>query len=114
MAREERQAALLEKRRFWKEHIDGWQLSGLSQSEYCRRNDLKFDRFVYWRRTFIRPTASKASSIIEIPISAGFTRAVSLGPSPLRLVVGNHYRIEVERDFDPVALRQLIHTLGRL
>jgi hypothetical protein len=32
----------------------------------------------------------------------------------LRLVVGNQYRIEVERDFDPVALQQLLCTLERL
>jgi len=114
MTRKECEAALLEKRRFWKEHIDSWQLSGLSQSEYCRRSDLKFDRFVYWRKKFIPPAASETSSIVEIPFSVGYSAAVSLRLSPLRLAVGDAFRIEVERDFDPVALRQLIHTLGRL
>jgi hypothetical protein len=32
----------------------------------------------------------------------------------LRLLVGDQYQIAVERDFDPMALRQLIGVLDRL
>jgi hypothetical protein len=39
---------------------------------------------------------------------------VPSSPKPLRLVVGDDRRIEVERGFDPIALQQLVHTLERM
>ena len=30
-----------QKRTFWKNHIDSWQHSGLSQPEYCKQHELK-------------------------------------------------------------------------
>jgi hypothetical protein len=104
-----RQEEVAEKRRYWKEHLDSWQVSGLTQVEYCRKNDLSRFRFQYWKRRF-QPSAS-LPSFIELPLSA------VVGQKPyqaLRLVVGNHYQIAVERDFDPMALKQLIGVLDRL
>ena len=31
---------LEQKRAFWKQHIDSWQETGLTQAEYCRRHNL--------------------------------------------------------------------------
>jgi len=112
MTKQQRHEALEEKRRAWQQHIQSWRQSGLTQIGYCRRHDLKFHSFVYWRDKFIPKTATTASGFVEIPtgLSAlGFARS-----SGLQLAVGQRYRIQVHRDFDPVALRQLLHVLGQL
>jgi len=116
MANEERTAELEALRRYWKEQIENWQKSGLSQSEFCRRYNLKFHRFVYWRKRFIRRAAPICSpGIVEVPFVIGTGGLVPEPLKPVRLAVGaRKYRIEVERDFDPIALRQLIDVLDQM
>jgi len=112
MTKQERTGALLEKRRIWQQHIQSWQASGSTQISYCRCHDLKFHRFVYWKNKFNPKADARSSTIVELPM--GLDRLVLSQPGFLRLAVGEHYRIEVCRDFDPVALRQLLHVLGQL
>jgi len=116
MANEERTAELEALRRYWKEQIENWQKSGLSQSEFCRRHNLKFHRFVYWRKKLIRPaTRTCPPGIVELPFRIAATGLVPEPLKPVRLAVGaGNYLIEVERDFDPIALRQLIHVLDQI
>ena len=110
-----RSAALLKKGRYWQQHIDGWQASGVTQSEYCRRYDLKYSRFVYSLRKLNRVrTATLPPAIVELPITAGFSGIIGSRQHPVFLTVGSKYRIEVGRDFDPVALGQRLDMLGCL
>ena len=115
MSKAERQAALREKRRFWKAHIEAWKAGGLKQSRYCRRHDLKLHQFVYWRKKYDPASTAAPVSLVRVDLPAQtFHRRVPSPARPLRLIVGGDRRIEVERDFDSVALRQLIQTLERL
>ena len=41
---------------YWKDHVDTWKGSGLSQIKFCQANALSYHRFVYWRRKFERDT----------------------------------------------------------
>jgi len=109
MTEKSRQEENTEKRRYWKEHLDAWQISGLSQVEYCRQHDLSRFRFQYWKRRFEGSVSMPA--LIEVPFASVMARKPY---QALRLVVGDHYQIAVERDFDPMALRQLIGVLDRL
>ena len=34
----------------WKERVETWRGSGLSQRKFCRANDLPYPQFLYWRR----------------------------------------------------------------
>jgi hypothetical protein len=104
-----RQEENAEKQRYWKEHLDAWQISGLSQVDYCRQHDLSRFRFQYWKRRFEGSVSMPA--LIEVPFASVMARK----PQPaLRLLVDDQHQIVVERDFDPVALRQLIGVLDRL
>jgi len=98
------------KQRYWKEQIEAWQGSGLQQTEYCRQNNLKYHRFTYWKEKLIRP-AEPPVCLVEVPFEQTIPPRASSGS--LGLVLANGYRIEVDRDFDPVALKQLIHVLER-
>lgn len=115
MNKASRQSALREKRRYWKSHIEAWKASGLKQSRYCRRHGLKLHQFVYWRKKYAPACTSAPVSLVRVELPGqAFHRPVPPPARPLRLIVGVDRRIEVERDFDPVALTQLIQTLERL
>ncbi|RJQ64970.1 MAG: hypothetical protein C4530_01345, partial [Desulfobacteraceae bacterium] len=72
MENEQRTAELEALRRYWEEQIESWQESGLSQCEFCRRHNLKYHRFVYWRKRFIQPAAPiRPQGIVELPFAIG-------------------------------------------
>ena len=98
------------KGRFWKEQIECWKSSGLEQTEYCRQNNLKYHRFTYWKKRLVQP-AETPVCLVQVPFAQTISPQAS--SRPLGLVLDTGYRIEVERDFDPVALKQLIHVLKR-
>lgn len=37
---------------YWKQQVEAWKLSGLSQNKFCKANELSYHRFVYWRGKF--------------------------------------------------------------
>ena len=102
-----RKAENQEKRRHWKEHIDAWSSSGKTQTAYCREHDLSFHRFQYWKKRLHQPSGP---GFIELCPGPGDRQK---SPAPLRLMIGG-CQVAVERDFDPVALQQLIGVLSRL
>jgi hypothetical protein len=107
------QESKIEKRRYWKEHIEGWKACGLKQSEYCRRHQLKISRFTYWKRK-LAPSSASPISLVQVALPEIFHSPVQCRPSPLRVAIGDKYRVEVDQGFDPVTLKQLILTLGQL
>ena len=111
--KEQRAEAMEAKRRFWQQHIQKWKRSGLKQAAYCRRHELKLHCFIYWRKRHRRPDPPPISLVqVKLPPA---TSGPSPGarPSALRLVVSGSHCVEIDRDFDPVALRQLLHVLER-
>ncbi len=103
-----RKELLEEKRRFWKQHIEDWQAGELSQAEYCRKHHLKVHRFVYWKKKFHTPKTSPA--LVELKLPQMSYKNPKPASSPLRVSV-NRFQVAVDRDFDPITLRQLIYTL---
>lgn len=97
-----------EKAQFWKEHIDASKKTDLSQTEYCRQNNLKPSRFWYWKKRFKKTTEKKISFV---PLSLPRHRM----PQQLAsIITPNGYRIELSDGFDPVVVGQLIHTIRDL
>jgi len=111
MTSKSRKAELEEKRRFRKQHIADWQAGLSSQAEYCREHHFKVHRFIYWKKKF--QTLKASPSFIELKLPPVPYPKFSLPASPLRVSV-NRFQVAVDRDFDPVALRQLVHSLEQL
>lgn len=42
------------RRKFRQFHLDAWAVAGLSQAEYCRQNNLRPNRFTYWKQKLSR------------------------------------------------------------
>jgi hypothetical protein len=103
---------LEQKRTYWKQHIDNWQETGLTQAEYCRRNNLKHHQLVYWKKRFLKTETEvsfvplKLEDLLDMPEQADH--------SALFLVINNHFKIEIRRGFDAQLLRQLILALREL
>jgi hypothetical protein len=95
-----------QKREYWKRHIDSWQTSGLSQSEYCRQHDLKDHLFFYWKRRIVKPETT--AKFVSLNLGSISEKGVPQPACPLRLVVSNGLKVEVDAGFDPQLLRQLI------
>jgi hypothetical protein len=107
----EKRGSLEERRRFWEQHLREWKSSGLSQAEFCRQNKLSLKTFVYWKRR--QKTMSSPVCLVEVPVQSQSLVSFPSCLTPLRLLVGSHYRIEIEKNYDAEALDQLIQFLDK-
>jgi hypothetical protein len=100
---------LEQKRTYWKQHIDSWQETDLTQAEYCRRHNLKHYQLVYWKKRFLKTETHvsfvplKLEDLLDIPAQPDC--------ASLCLVINNHFKIEIRAGFDPQLFRQLIFAL---
>jgi hypothetical protein len=100
-----------EKRRFWEEHFKRWETSGITQNEYCRQNNLRVNRFIYWKKKCPqKPTAS----LVEWSVPEAEKSSVLAFGAPLCVVVGERYRIEIHKGFDPGLLNNVVRVLKSL
>ena len=98
-----------QKRAYWKQHIDSWQQTGLTQAEYCRRHNLKHHQLVYWKKRFL----NTETGVTFVPLKLEDLLDIPSGPehASLTLVVDHQFKIEIRAGFDPQLLRQLIFSL---
>jgi len=108
MIKTKRQIAQEKKRCFWQKHIQDWEESGITQTDYCHKYGLKRDQFTYWKGKLAQDTSGV--SLVPVPVR------VNLQPStnPLVLVVDSRFRIEVGGDFESATLGKLVNTLRHL
>ncbi len=101
-----------EKRRFWRIHLKAWSKSGLTQLEYCRRNQLKASRFTYWKTKLKTSTASKPSvNLVPVPFSPPAVQKLSIPEASLQVVVSSRFMVGVSEGFLSTTLKQLICVL---
>jgi hypothetical protein len=100
---------LEQKRAYWKQHIDSWQETGLTQAEYCRRHNLKHYQLVYWKKRFLKTE----TQVSFVPLKLEDLLDISSGPdhAPLCLLIDNHFKVEIRAGFNAQLLRQLIFAL---
>jgi hypothetical protein len=107
-----RAASRAEKRRFWEDHLGKLEASGLSQAEYCRRNNLALKNLGYWKRRI--KSRNPSVSFVELPALRQLPSSLFPISSPLSLVIGGRFRVEIQRGFEHDTLEELIRTLERL
>ena len=100
------------KQQFWKEHIEKWNASELSQGEYCRRNKISEKSFQYWKRKTNRN--SDVPALVELTLPKVLPIPVLSSHPQLCLVVGQRYRIEIGKGFDSQDLEQVVRVLERI
>lgn len=111
-----------DKSSYWHAHFESWENSGLSQAAYCRRHDLKYCLFHYWKRKLRKPcpptvpSKSETLNFVEVSSSLPFGSSLSLRAAPgdfFRLWVGG-ICVEVGNKFDPHSLSKLLGCLRAL
>ena len=77
---------------FWQKHLESWRKSGLTQSEYCRRQNLRYTTFRKWKEKLCNyyptdswDTKSNSNSIKLVEVKRDFifdtqTSPCSFGP----------------------------------
>lgn len=83
--------------------------SGLSVVEFARRSGLSWATLYSWRRRLAR--GEDEPKLVEVHVPADGESAECR--DGLELVVGDRYRICVERGFDELALERLLAILVR-
>jgi hypothetical protein len=101
-----------EKRVYWEEMLSRWQASGLSQIEFCRRNDLNRHRFNYWKRRNKKCTMS--IPLVQLGGLPALSEKYLPDTAKLGVCINGRFHIEIPDGFNPVTLEQLIRTLCRL
>jgi len=85
---------------FWIRHLKEWQRSGLSQAEYCRRNNLSKSSFQWHKGRSV-----KRSREHFVPVKV---RNNEVG---VTIAVGSSIRVELLREFSGEELSRLIRDL---
>ncbi len=89
---------------YWKPHIDQWSDSGLSQTEYCRQNELSRYKFTYWKTKF-----KKKNLPVEFVQVSHASQVIHR--TGLKLNIGAGVQIEIPDGFSQVTLEQVLKTL---
>ncbi len=100
-----------QRRQYWREHIDAYLESGESGATYCKRCQLSYHQFNYWRR---KSQDQDSTGLMTACESNGFARVVAShrdAPSGLSLALPNGLVIQDIRDTNVAVVRQLLAIL---
>jgi len=101
-----------ERRKYWKEHIERWCNSGMTQKDYCQENGLKWSTFHYWKQRLQEKPSPL--SIVQVSLEPlGVSRDMHDWHG-LVLLIGDRYKVQVGDEFNPATLARLVQTLGQL
>ena len=106
-----REEQLKRKRAYWKRQIEVWQGSGMSQSDFCRKHNLKPYLFTYWKKRFVQSKTGTTFVPVKLQSSGTGFKLRLIRPDSLRIIVGTDIQIEVNQNFDPRFLRAVIDAV---
>jgi len=102
-----RQELLEQKRKHWKQHIERWRSSQVTQTAYCQQHELSSHQFTYWKKRFVQTE----TGITFVPLKIRRSLTSTMKAAPLRVIVDGDLQIEIGPDFDAQLLRRLITAL---
>jgi transposase-like protein len=87
----------------WRALVEKQTESGMSAAAFCKAQNINPQRFYSWRRRF--SCDSQTTEFIRLVPTSRAT------PTGIRIVLDHQMWIEVERGFDPLTLKEVIHAL---
>ena len=95
---------------FWKNHLKEWSQTGLTQNAYCRDNNLRPNRFTYWKNKFKRQNLP-VEFVQVSPILLKNTAQVR-SQKNLRLNIKSGFQIEIPDGFSQITLEQVLQVVA--
>ena len=102
------------KQKHWRNHISCWRKSGLTQREYCLRQEIAISTFSYWIRKFGKGSAKPGPPrFYPLTVKGTSTALDRQGfDTGIRLSLCNDkFKIDLEEEFSETTLRRLVATL---
>lgn len=95
----------------WQAHLAAQAKSGLSRSEYCRRQQISYHAFTYWRKK-LNKTADNNIALVPITLQTEPRRGIGFGSAAdLTLVLPGKITIAVGDNFSGATLNRLLNLL---
>lgn len=102
----------------WKQRIQRWEASGLSQAAFCRNHGLKLATFGYWRKKFPAKRGVQPKGRLRLVPVGG----VDQQPQPIQALKQecssqyitmeiNGVTVHLDADFSAEALKRLLSVL---
>ena len=101
-------------RSFWKQHVQTWEESGITQAAYCKAHELQIKRFGYWKRKFIgtESQSSQSSHFVQIkPVVPSQLIETMGSKTTLSIQLPNQFRIEGVTQHNLSLIKQLAEVL---
>ena len=96
------------RRTFWQEHVERWQRSGLSQQQYCTREQIKARTFSTWKHKLGK--TFHTGDLVEIP--SHVISDLGVFENYIDLIVNKVVSIRIRHNFDPQLLKKVLQVLG--
>ena len=101
-----------ERYQFWRNHLDQWSRSGITQNAYCKANDLKPNRLTYWKNKFKRQNLPV--EFVQIPSTRISPLSHFQPREALRLNIDAGFQIEIPDGFSQTTLTQILQVIKGL
>ena len=103
---------------YWREQVAAWRESGLSRTDYCRREGVSASSLGHWVRRLAREQDSRDAAPIIVAVApqqlASSLPDARPGRVSLRLHVGERFQVDIVEDFASPALRKLLEVLAEM
>lgn len=97
----------------WRELVEGWPRSGLTQQAYCERHSIAPGSLQRWREIFrherARGHGQTTDALRLVPVQWVDTPPAAV--TPLILVLPDGPRLEIAPDFDTATLKRVLAVL---
>lgn len=93
-------------REFWIKQIQAYHLSGLSQKEFCLKNDLIYSSFGYWKRRLENGAGSNGIEFVEVDAS------LIRNDTAVTLSAGS-FDVLIHNGADPGMVRMILEELRK-
>lgn len=102
-----------QKHAYWKEHIQKWEESGLSQPSYCEAQRLKLTTFSYYRHRYLNSGTAIEPSVKFVAVEPKAAHT-SQPIAALQLMLPNGIRIGVSQEVNEPLLKMVLNVAGQV
>ena len=98
------------------DHIPKWQASSLTQTEYCKAQDIKLHIFSYYKKKFssTTPSVKQASQLVPVKLVTEDLlddSRLSAGSSVIKITHINGFSLEIHADTKFSSLKPVLELL---